>query len=620
MIHLRQTLSVFAAGFLSAVAVGDEPVQWSTAEGGNGHWYARYPAQSSFVQMLSNAMAIGGNLASVTSAEENAFLAKLAGGVPGAAVYFGARSVAGCPGNFEWTDGSPWEYTNWGANQPMCYLGAPVGFEGDKWYDIFNYGINAEAVIVEWSADCNGDGIVDYGLILDGTFPDANGNGVPDCCDEVNCDPTQWALESGGNGHWYQAVSLSCDWETAYEICIQRGGHLATPTSEEENLLTFGLSLSLWYMDGSDGRGPWLGGYQLKGSDEPAEGWTWVTDESWVFTSWDCANPDNSGGGFNELYLDYSTRGFLCGAEPKPTWNDANANRVNPGFIIEWSADCNDDGIVDYGQILDGTFPDENENGIPDSCEEINRESVQWRVELGGNGHWYRTERSPGITWEQANIIAESTGGHLATPTTDEENTYLYGMIDSPAYWIVDSYNNASGPYLGAVREAGAPAPDEGWYWVSGEPWEFTAWAPIQPNNANGNQDRMHFWNGTPERAPGWNDISGGQSSEFPGSFIIEWSADCNNDGIVDHGQILDGSLEDLDTNGIPDCCELDSGCSACLGDITENGTVDAADLGILLALWGTDGRNNPLADINVDGHIDGGDLGLLLFYWGACP
>ena len=38
------------------------------------------------------------------------------------------------------------------------------------------------------------------------------------------------------------------------------------------------------------------------------------------------------------------------------------------GYIIEWSADCNNDGIVDYGQILDGTLVDANTDGIPDVC------------------------------------------------------------------------------------------------------------------------------------------------------------------------------------------------------------------------------------------------------------
>jgi hypothetical protein len=38
-------------------------------------------------------------------------------------------------------------------------------------------------------------------------------------------------------------------------------------------------------------------------------------------------------------------------------------------FVVEWSADCNSDGIVDYGQILRGELADDNDNNIPDVCE-----------------------------------------------------------------------------------------------------------------------------------------------------------------------------------------------------------------------------------------------------------
>jgi hypothetical protein len=44
----------------------------------------------------------------------------------------------------------------------------------------------------------------------------------------------------------------------------------------------------------------------------------------------------------------------------------------NPTFgraIYEWSADCNSDGLVDYGQLLAGTIADTNSNGVPDVCE-----------------------------------------------------------------------------------------------------------------------------------------------------------------------------------------------------------------------------------------------------------
>ena len=43
------------------------------------------------------------------------------------------------------------------------------------------------------------------------------------------------------------------------------------------------------------------------------------------------------------------------------------------------------------------------------------------------------------------------------------------------------------------------------------------------------------------------------------------------------------------------------------------DGTVNGADLGLLLAAWGTDG-----GDFNGDGTTNGADLGLLLAAWGT--
>jgi len=48
-------------------------------------------------------------------------------------------------------------------------------------------------------------------------------------------------------------------------------------------------------------------------------------------------------------------------------------------------------------------------------------------------------------------------------------------------------------------------------------------------------------------------------------------------------------------------------------GDLSGDGTVDGADLGRLLGLWGS---GDPLADLNGDGTVDGADLGLLLGKW----
>jgi hypothetical protein len=57
----------------------------------------------------------------------------------------------------------------------------------------------------------------------------------------------------------------------------------------------------------------------------------------------------------------------------------------------------------------------------------------------------------------------------------------------------------------------------------------------------------------------------------------------------------------------------------ACPADINGDHTVSGADLGLMLAAWGTTGASVP-SDLNHDGVVGGADLGLLLAAWGACP
>jgi len=75
-----------------------------------------------------------------------------------------------------------------------------------------------------------------------------------------------------------------------------------------------------------------------------------------------------------------------------------------------------------------------------------------------------------------------------------------------------------------------------------------------------------------------------------------------------------------------PFCCESewDSICVSealslcgCPADFNGDGTVDGADLGLLLAEWGT--SNCPF-DLNGADGVDGADLGILLAAWGPCP
>jgi hypothetical protein len=61
---------------------------------------------------------------------------------------------------------------------------------------------------------------------------------------------------------------------------------------------------------------------------------------------------------------------------------------------------------------------------------------------------------------------------------------------------------------------------------------------------------------------------------DCPGlTFVCEWSADCNSDGIVDYGQILAGELDDTNANNIPDCCEQGGTCAM---NLAVNGSFEA--------------------------------------------
>jgi hypothetical protein len=96
--------------------------------------------------------------------------------------------------------------------------------------------------------------------------------------------------------------------------------------------------------------------------------------------------------------------------------------------------------------------------------------AVQWRIEDGGNGHYYARVMEP-MDWEAAKVRAEALGGHLATITSQAENDLVMPLClagGEPSSWL-------GGKRIG-----------EQWTWVTGEKWAFSNWAPGEPNNTNG--------------------------------------------------------------------------------------------------------------------------------------
>jgi hypothetical protein len=343
-------------------------------------------------------------------------------------------------------------------------------------------------------------------------------------------DAVQWRVEDGGNGHWYQVITAQMAWPDASQYSKVRGGHLVTLASSTEKDFVWSQASPIL-----SSQAFWIGGFQSPGACEPGCGWRWMTDEPFSYTNWTPGEPND--------YRINGNEDAVCTNEVN-AWNDLTSNAAIP-FVIEWSADCNSDGIVDYGQCHDGTLPDYNGNNIPDCCEQgvqctVANYPVQWRVEDGGNGHWYSLDEAL-RTWDAARLTAISLGGHLATIQNAAENAVVVSLSTTPPPGMNRSC------WLGAQQLPGNCEPGCGWTWITREPFDFQYWASGEPNNFTGSEDYLHIW-----VTDQWNDTTASQTSES----VIEWDADCNSDGIVDYGQVLNGTLADTNTNGVPDICE----------------------------------------------------------------
>ena len=381
-------------------------------------------------------------------------------------------------------------------------------------------------------------------------------------------DAVQWRVEDGGNGHWYRAVvhAPAVGWESTRQFAAAKGGHLATISSLAENQFVFDLSVAAGCWNAN--AGPYLGGYKN------AEGqFEWITGEPFGFTNW-LTNEPNSGAWEPALAL----IGPPATGAPGPYWNDYESvpfsGWTHNGSVIEFDADCNNDGIVDYGQCRDGSLPDYNGNNIPDCCEQgttcvLGSYPIQWRVENGGNGHWYTTTSHPLVFQLQRQACA-ARGGHLATLTSESEWAWVKQRLPVAGFFV-GGYQDRSSPSYAE--------PNGGWKWVTGEPFVlevgYMGTTTITCNmsepgfddcpggtcgscgcGAPGAQDAL-FYTGCCNSV--LDDVGDGVTQNCDSEArrgVIEWSADCNADGIVDYGQILRGELGDTNANGVPDACE----------------------------------------------------------------
>jgi hypothetical protein len=99
------------------------------------------------------------------------------------------------------------------------------------------------------------------------------------------------------------------------------------------------------------------------------------------------------------------------------------------------------------------------------------------------------------LFWNEHNDRALAMGGHLVSITSAEENELVARIAGGRTVWI------------GGMRKGSGNGPGaEHWCWCDGQPWIYANWAPGEPNNHGGNENRIQLYG----QNKLWNDVGEG--------------------------------------------------------------------------------------------------------------
>ncbi|MDC7220614.1 MAG: hypothetical protein PQJ59_11830 [Spirochaetales bacterium] len=159
------------------------------------------------------------------------------------------------------------------------------------------------------------------------------------------------------------------------------------------------------------------------------------------------------------------------------------------------------------------TYPTFSWKELPADVD-IERLPVETFTNAAGDTHYYEViyVKSGNLNWYQAAYLAEDAGGYLACPETEEENAFVFELVNDDKYfWHFeeggDHYGISIGPFLGGYQPEGSAEPAGGWLWLSGNEWDWTNWAVnlddgvtdkdprdnTQPNNSGESQPIMGY-------------------------------------------------------------------------------------------------------------------------------
>ncbi len=263
----------------------------------------------------------------------------------------------------------------------------------------------------------------------------------------------------------YFLVSHEMGWAEAALLAEQYGGHLAVTEDAGD-------------MD-------WM-------AAEVSKGRSWIGvarsgTESWVTVSGKVWSPsEQPGGGGTFLAVD---QGGLLVAE--------SAAKRHP-FVIQWHSD--------------GSNPGTLANRLAATRSSLAQPSPVFPPGTVAHDGRFFLQVPRVTTWEEADVLAESAGGHLAVVSTVEEAAYLRKLTaDQDAgnrFWLGGRLENSQ------------------WRWVTGEPWTTADWTDDADGGSHGAALVICPGRGWDSRDP----------AETSSGFIIEWSADSSSAGKRESG------------------------------------------------------------------------------------
>ena len=436
----------------------------------HNHAYKAYTSLMTWEEAQEYFTTLGGHLVSITSQEEQDFVAAYAKTLaPQDYLWIGVKY----PWN-KWVTGELMTYANWGDGEPDSWQGQIYGVLSTTELSGGSYHIG----VGQWD---DWEGPRGYSI--------CEWDAPNDSLDEALTIPENavWF-----NGHAYAVIEKRLNPLEQEAYCESLGGYLVTITSpDEQNFITSSFHPSVY------------GKMGIGASDSASEGtWRWLNGEEMAYRNWEYDQPDN-GAGYGQSYalIRYDSG----------EWDDYYGGwdnyEITDVFICEWGAP---DGYVSGSP--DTLFVAADDPDAFYTFDILDETLTIPKNALLFNGHAYALIEKRLKPLEQE-AYCESLGGHLVTITSRDEQSFIRAFIHSGD--IASRY--------GSLGIGASDLDSEGdWYWLNGEKMSYSNWDGGEPNNGLGDgQNYAQIYT----QSCTWDDYYGGWDNytDIKDAFICEW-------------------------------------------------------------------------------------------------